>query len=161
MPNPSLNPALYAPLGQVNPLASHPKQRPWRRTTQFAFQPVYNQSSFTPQSHREQSPQEAKSSEATDGEVEISLDRDPVEEAVEKDPEFKSQVCPKALHEAPNIFQIDLETYPLCPWKRLDPRTVHPQQYRQWFNYNLTPKTWTKYSESQKRVQVRLKELLQ
>jgi len=93
-------------------------------------------------------------------EVEITLQEDPVEVALQENPEFLKGVSVEGLQTTPNIFQIEMETYPLCPWKRVDPKNPYTaQQYRQWFNYNLTPKTWTKYAENQKRVQVRLNEL--
>jgi hypothetical protein len=92
-------------------------------------------------------------------EVEISHETFSVEEVLQKNPSLLSEVCKEALHTAPNIFQVELETYPLCPWKRMDPRVAQPQQYRQWFNYNLTPKTWTKYAEDQRKLQERLKEM--
>ena len=148
--------------GMMPGMMGMPFQRP-RKTTQFAFQPVYNQSSLTPQ-HRpnqyQQGPQVQSQSQGEE-EVEIGQSENPVEAALEKNPNFLSEVCPEALRTTPNIFQIDLETYPLCPWKRLDPKTAHPQQFRQWFNYNLTPKTWTKYAGDQKRVQAHLSELNQ
>jgi hypothetical protein len=94
-------------------------------------------------------------------EIEINQETLSVEEVLQKNPNLVSEVSVEALHIAPNIFQVELETYPLCPWKRLDPRVTHPQQYRQWFNYNLTPKTWTKYAEDQRKAQERLKEMVQ
>jgi hypothetical protein len=95
-----------------------------------------------------------------DVELEIVLQEEPVEQALQKNPEFLKEVSLEALRTAPNIFQIEMETYPLCPWKRVDPKNPYmAQQYRQWFNYNLTPKTWTKYAENQRKVQERLKEL--
>jgi hypothetical protein len=135
-------------------------QFPRKRTTQFAFQPVYNQSSLM-QQHRQAPYQGVQQTPLDEGEVEIGQSENPVEVALEKNPNFLEEVCPGALQESPNIFQIDLETYPLCPWKRLDPKTAHPQQFRQWFNYNLTPKTWIRYAEDQKKVQAHLSELMQ
>jgi len=146
------------PLGM--PMPQFPRAP--RKTTQFGFQPVYNQSSMIPQhrpSHFQQGPQIVESQ--GEEEVEIGQSENPVEAALQKNPEFLSEVSLESLRLTPNIFQIDLETYPLCPWKRLDPKTAHPQQFRQWFNYNLTPKTWTRYAEDQRRVQAHLNELMQ
>jgi hypothetical protein len=94
-------------------------------------------------------------------ETEIILQEDPVAEAFQKNPEFLKEVSLEALQTTPNIFQVEMETYPLCPWKRVDPKNPFSAQlYRQWFNYNLTPKTWTKYAENQRKVQAHLNELL-
>jgi hypothetical protein len=94
-----------------------------------------------------------------ENEVEIGQGGNPVEEALARNPNFLNETCPESLRTTPNIFQVDLETYPLCPWKRLDPKTAHPHQFRQWFNYNLTPRTWTRYAEEQKKVQAQLNDL--
>jgi hypothetical protein len=94
-------------------------------------------------------------------EIEISQETLSVEEVFQRNPNLVNEVSPEALLTAPNIFQVELETYPLCPWKRLDQRVAQPQQYRQWFNYNLTPKTWTKYAEDQRKAQEQLKEMVQ
>jgi hypothetical protein len=142
----------------------HPRRQ---KTTQYGFQPVYNQSSLIPQNRqapyqtREGEPQEDNREKVHEEvELEIVLQEEPVEQALQKNPEFLKKVSEEALRTAPNIFQIEMETYPLCPWKRVDPKNPFTaQQYRQWFNYNLTPKTWTRYAENQKKVQERLREL--
>jgi hypothetical protein len=114
--------------------------------------------STTPQNRNQNNNQEGVEDEE---EVEIILQEDPVEGALQKNPEFLKVVSQEAIQTTPNIFQIEMETYPLCPWKRVDPKNPFSAQlYRQWFNYNLTPKTWTKYAENQRKVQVRLNELL-
>jgi septum formation topological specificity factor MinE len=113
------------------------------------------------QSHPHPENSQEEKAVVVEEELEIVLQEDPVEQALQKNPDFLKEVSEEALHIAPNIFQIEMETYPLCPWKRVDPKNPYmSQQYRQWFNYNLTPRTWTRYAESQKKVQERLKELM-
>jgi len=95
-----------------------------------------------------------------EGDLEISAsDADHVAEAKQINPRFLETVDKSAVSSAePNVFQIDQEMYPLGAWKRVDPRTATRQQYSQWFNYGLTPRTWAQYAQLQRKIQQRLKE---
>ena len=137
----------------------------------FAFQPLYNHSSMMsmpppmryPQ-HR-QYPREAnpepQSQESEESMEILASDADHVAEAKQINPRFLETVDPNAVNsEEPNVFQIDQEMYPLGAWKKVDPRLATRQQYSQWFNYGLTPKTWAQYAQLQRKIQQQLKQEL-
>ena len=142
----------------------------------FAFQPLYNHSSMMsmPPPMRQHQPrpnyprgprQEQQESQGPlaqgeGSEVEILNDEeaDHVGEALQINPQFLQSVDASAVNSAePNVFQIDQEMYPLAAWKRVDARTATSQQYKQWFNYGLMPKTWAQYAQKQRKVQASLK----
>lgn len=47
---------------------------------------------------------------------------------------------------APNVFNVPLATYAFQPWGNRHPNLS------QWFNYGLTPATWTAYCQQQLRM---------
>jgi hypothetical protein len=94
-----------------------------------------------------------------DLEIFAASDADHVAEAKQINPKFLETVDRNAVNSAePNVFQIDQEMYPLGAWKRVDPRTATRQQYSQWFNYGLTPRTWAQDAQMQRKIQQKLKE---
>ena len=102
------------------------------------------------------------SEEETSEEVEIQSGEqvDHVEEALQSDPNFLQKVDRDAVNtEEPNVFKIDLEVYPLAAWKKVDAKVASPQQFKQWFNYGLTPRTFGAYAAQQKIVQESLQKL--
>lgn len=138
---------------------------------QFGFQPVYNHSSMMSMPHqtrhhprknfqaeRKRVPEERQN---LDEEVEIQSGEqvDHVQEALQ-DPNFLQKVDRDAVNsEEPNVFKIDLEVYPLAAWKKIDPKVASVQNYKQWFNYGLTPRTFGAYAAQQKNVQESLKQI--
>lgn len=136
----------------------------------FAFQPLYNHSSMMsmPPPMRQHQPRQPRAQRqeqefpalGENSEVEILNDEevDHVAEALQTNPQFLQSVDASAVNSAePNVFQIDQEMYPLAAWKRVDARAATSQQYKQWFNYGLTPKTWAQYAQRQRKVQQNLK----
>jgi hypothetical protein len=152
----------------------------------FAFQPLYNHSSMMsmpPPTRYQQQPQRFRGGQGYQGvqqeyregsrealrepqesreddDLEIlASDADHVAEAKQINPKFLETVDKNAVNSVePNVFQIDQEMYPLGAWKRVDPRLATRQQYSQWFNYGLTPRTWAQYAQMQRKIQQRLKE---
>jgi hypothetical protein len=134
----------------------------------FAFQPLFNHSSMMsmPPPMRQHQPRQPRAAReeypAPSGESEVEIlndeEVDHVGEALQTNPNFMQSVDASAVNSAePNVFQIDQEMYPLAAWKRVDARLATSQQFKQWFNYGLTPKTWTQYAQKQRKVQASLK----
>jgi hypothetical protein len=143
----------------------------------FAFQPLYNHSSMMsmphPMRHQQHQGymhpnqghapqrqyQQAPLPQNVETEVEItqSEDVDHVAEALQTNPHFLKTVDESAVSTSePNVFQIDQEMYPLAAWKRIDARVANSQQYKQWFNYGMGPKTFASYAAQQRTVQKNL-----
>jgi hypothetical protein len=49
----------------------------------------------------------------------------------------------RTVPDAPTVFTVPLDAYAFQPWFN------HHPQLSQWFNYGLTPATWTTYAKVQ------------
>ena len=108
-----------------------------------------------------QYPQAPPQSVETEVEITQSEDVDHVAEALQTNPQFLKTVDESAVRSLePNVFQIDQEMYPLAAWKRIDGRVASSQQYKQWFNYGMGPKTFAAYASQQRTVQKNLEKAL-
>jgi hypothetical protein len=105
--------------------------------------------------------QQALQSGETEIEIIQSEDVDHVAEALQTNPQFLRTVDESAVKTSePNVFQIDQEMYPLAAWKRIDARVASNQQFKQWFNYGMAPRTFAAYAAQQRTVQKNLVEAI-